>query len=328
MDRALPDGLGTQVLLSTEGFGDLYNLHGDTALMSWIGYPKGSEISPARITMPSFVGCTYGPYENVGRAALDGWLLAGVSSPLEIGWSMLRETYASVFLKGSVTAVDPIATTHPTMALRLYDAGQFYLLLAAMVVAADGETSPSQEIDPQPKLALVALPVALPIGTTGIQTEVSTLVSSEVTVTGAIEAEGAMLQSNAIISVPLDTISATILPKVAQTATQAVADMVPAFIDVEGHNASTPALLTVQPGGSLVVSVRALAPWLGAPNASINVIAFGLLVNASLLHLEPQAWLEVSAAPNATPGEYLLRFASVATALPARRWVRVVANRP
>jgi hypothetical protein len=323
MDRALPGGEGAEVLLSTEGFGDLYNLHGDTALMTWIGYPKGSDISPARITMPSFIGCTYGPYENVARAALDGWLLASASSPLEIGWNMLRETYSNVFFNGTVSATDPITEDDPNLALRLYDAGRFYLLVAAMVANDRGAAASTLS----PKLAVVTLPVSLPVGTVGVQTHVATLVSSQVKVRRATTAGAAPGgRGSNTVSIPSGTLSTTILPK-ATLAAGSLTVSAPALIDVCCHNASTPLSLAVRQGGSVVLRLKALAPWrLGAPNVTINVTAFGVSVNATVLSLQPNAGLEVSALPTLMPGAYLLRFANVMGALPARRWVHVVKN--
>ena len=52
-------------------------------------------------------------------------------------------------------------------------------------------------------------------------------------------------------------------------------------------------------------------------------------INATILRLgggaEPAAYIEVSADAKATPQPYLIRFESVG-ALPARRWVNVVAQ--
>eukprot|EP00040_Diaphanoeca_grandis_P021494 m.114544 g.114544 ORF g.114544 m.114544 type:complete len:371 (-) comp28360_c2_seq2:976-2088(-) len=132
--RAAMDALpnGKNVLLSTEGYGDLYNLH---ALVSWVGWPRGNEISVARVTLPWNIGNIYGPYESVARAAMDGWVQAGgwsqSSSPEISGWNMLRETFAAVFYSGMVTLQDPTAVGDPTIGLRLYDAGEFFLLISA-----------------------------------------------------------------------------------------------------------------------------------------------------------------------------------------------------
>jgi hypothetical protein len=75
----------------------------------------------------------------------------------------------------------------------------------------------------------------------------------------------------------------------------------------------------------VVLRLTALAPWwLGVPNVTINVTAFGVSVNATVLSLQPNAGLEDFAPPTLKPGAYLLRFANVLGALPARRWMHVV----
>ena len=234
---------------------------------------------------------------------------------------MLRETYSKVFLSGKVSATDPITEDDPSLALRLYDAGRFYLLVAAMVANDRGAAAKTLS----PKLAAVSLPVSLPVGTVGVQTHVATLISSQVEVrrvTTAGAAPGGR-RSNTV-SVPSGTLSTTILPK-DTLATTSLTVSAPAFIDVCCHNTSTSLSLAVQQGGSVVLRLTALAPWwLGAPNVTINVTAFGVSVNATVLSLQPNAGLEVSAPPTLMPGAYLLRFANVLGALPARRWVHVV----
>lgn len=132
---------GEDTLLSTEGYADLYSLHGGSALISWVGYPAGNEISANRVAMPWYVGNTYGPYESIGRAMMDGWNLARVGTTQEIGWNMLRESFAEVYVNGSVTEIDPIAIDGDAqIGLRLYDAGTFYLLIGASgAVGVDGD---------------------------------------------------------------------------------------------------------------------------------------------------------------------------------------------
>ena len=41
--------------------------YGGSALIAWVGYPHGNEISPARLTMPSYVrtSSTYTPRKSV-----------------------------------------------------------------------------------------------------------------------------------------------------------------------------------------------------------------------------------------------------------------------
>ena len=67
---------------------------------------------------------------------MDGWTLAGIKTPDEVGWGMLRETFAGAYAAGRVAAVDPVAADDPTLGLRLYEMDDFYLLIAAPKAAS------------------------------------------------------------------------------------------------------------------------------------------------------------------------------------------------
>jgi hypothetical protein len=131
--RAAMDALpgGKDKLLSTEGFADHYNFYAGSALVSWVGYPAGNEMSVSRVTQPWYVGNVYGGAgTDLGRIVMDGWNQWSVPprSP-ESGWNMLRETFAAAFAHGAATAIDPIITngTHVVgLGLRMYDAGAYY----------------------------------------------------------------------------------------------------------------------------------------------------------------------------------------------------------
>ena len=62
---------------------------------------------------------------------MDGWTQAGVGTPAQAGWNMLRESFASVYVQSNVTSKDPVAVGAPELGLRLYDGGDFWLLIAA-----------------------------------------------------------------------------------------------------------------------------------------------------------------------------------------------------
>lgn len=77
-------------------------------------------MSPSRVYAPQYMGNTYGPYTNPSRAAMDGWVGSGsVSTALERGWSVLRESFAVVYADGEVTMVDPVAAESPSLGLRM-----------------------------------------------------------------------------------------------------------------------------------------------------------------------------------------------------------------
>ena len=292
MRTAAPNALGHDKLLSSEGFADLFHMHEDTAFVSWVGWPEDNDISPARITMPWYIGSMYPSFENAGRAAMDGWNLGRVELGEEVGWNMLRHSFAKVYSTGMVTATDPVAVGAPSLGLRLYDADEFYLLIAAPGVA--GPVPATSEP------ATVRLPVTVPAGTVGLQTAATTLVSSEVTV-GA----------GSTLTVP-GVLSTTIVPKLPN------AEL--GFVTI------SPSLpLALPRGGSIVLRVALLSPWQVAPSAVVGVSAFGLDLNATRLSLAPVAFLRVAAPATAALGPHLLRLEASGSALPSRRWINVTA---
>ena len=267
---------------------------------------------------------------------LDGWNLGSVSSVEEVGWNMLRETFSSVLVSGNVTQEDPHVVGPARLGLRLYVADRYYLLISTTAIAIEGvgRTQPTAVADEtttvvseydvvgavqrnQPATPLrvaatssmvaITLPVAIPSGTTTIQTSVATLSSSSI-----------MMSGNSSVLVPDDASTTTLIPK-------EPIRVGPALIDV------VPAIVTVRQGASCVLHLTALAPWQSAPAVvGINVTVFGsaLSVNATRLVLAPSANLEVVAPVSAPLGPALLRLEpeTVGTALPGRRWVTVVAH--
>jgi hypothetical protein len=144
--RSAMDSLpnGSELLLSTEGYSDLYSFYASTALVSWVGYPSKGEVSCGRVTAPWYVGNIYGGASTtVGRAAMDGWNQWNVDQPLEAAWNMLRESFGAIFATRPVTAVDPTVPNNPSFGLRMYDAGTFYLIVAAPGAAALAATDPT-----------------------------------------------------------------------------------------------------------------------------------------------------------------------------------------
>ena len=294
-----------QSLLSTEGFSDLYSLYAQAALISWAGYPKQNDISPARIYGQGYIGVTYSAYTNVARSMLDGWVASiiatagAVATPEQRGWNALRESFARVYSAGNVSAVDPVAPASPGLGLRLYSTPSFHLLISApMMDAARSGPSTGGPV-------LVSLPMPLK-GMRGLSIDVTTLAATAIDVS----AENSLAVSGRL--------EATILARPGAAV---------AFLSISPtrrpENATAP--LAVRRGAALELSVQALRPWADtATRVRVDVSAFGLAVHPSALTLTGGAQvLRVSAAANATLGPRLLRFAASGEALPARRWVHV-----
>ena len=291
---------GRQTLLSTEGYSDMYSLDAQLALISWVGYPAGNDVSPARVYNQAYVGTTYSKYTDVGRSMLDGWIASGaLDTPEERGWNVLRESFAYVYTLGNLSTIDPWAPSAPALALRLYAMPDFYLLISAPRNSLDSVSSASVS---------VTLPTTL-TRTTGLSIDVATLIPTPIDVGAGSK-----------VAIPA-RLAATILPR--PWAQFAYLDIVPT---TPPRNASVP--FGVQPGGVLSLRVMAVRPWASnSPNVTVTVATFGvdLVLHQSILDLTDGAEvLNILATPNASSGPNLLRFHSNEFALSARRWIQVL----
>jgi hypothetical protein len=163
---------------------------------------------------------------------------------------------------------------------------------------------------PPPTPPIVKLPLVLPVGTVGIETDVATLVTSPV----PINTDSTITLSG--------TLTATMLPKSSTS---------PALLTI----APPLSKLTLEQGTSIVLTMSALAPWrhpLLMPSHErtsivVNVTVYGGLVlnTTTVVLLQEGGVVKVSAGADLLPGPYLLRVAPIVpgTILPARRWIYV-----
>jgi hypothetical protein len=311
--RKAMDEVNPQAILTTEYFCDYFNESTNGALL--MVYP-GRGLEPMRVAVPTYRGSGYQP--GAIETGMNGWIGGTVQAkrrafpwagqpgfpakPKNFGedrgrnlrWHELRPTFRAALWQGEVSSTDPIAADDDEWVGRLWNAGNYFLLLGGH---QDGTplTGPT-------RIHLPGLPAEVAYAFE-FDTESLAMRKAEM-----IRKDG---RTAVIVAAPF---SAVLLPT----------PDCPPLIQVDGK------LPSLKPGSSSLIQVSAFAPWSSERSGPVRVETPGLQVgpaetplprSAKTTQIPLPARLRVTVPPGTRPGNYYLKVNG--DCLPLKRWLIV-----